>query len=208
MLNILYTFETFISIKMPKTELFNREIALEQATGVFHDKGFNATSIQDLVDATGLNRSSIYNSFISKLELYLECLKYYESNFNRETSKSLLKATDPLHAINLIFELYIDIITKEKYDKGCLISNCKAEMANHDKSITLFLENNQSNMLMLLEDLVSNGQETAVINKKQSAKDYALYLYSSLQGFRMTGILITNRTQLTSIVKSVLQSIT
>ncbi len=193
---------------MPKSELFNKALVLEQATGVFHDKGFNATSMQDLVDATGLNRSSIYNSFISKLDLYLECLKYYENNFNRETSKSLLKATDSLHAIKLIFDLYIKAITNEKYDKGCLIGNCKAEMANHNKSITSFLENNQTSMLTLLEDLISNGQEKTVINKKQSAKDYALYLFSSLQGFRMTGILITERTQLKSIVNSVLQSIT
>ena len=193
---------------MPKTETFNRAQVLEQATEAFHDKGYNATSMQDLVDATGLNRSSIYNSFVSKLELYLECLKSYENKFNRETSKTLLKASNPLDAIELIFGLYIKIISTETYDNGCLISNCKAEMANHEKTITAFLINNQKNMLDLLEDLVSKGQDQAIINGKQTAKDYALYLFSSLQGFRMTGILITDRTQLKSIVKSILQSIT
>jgi len=193
---------------MPKTETFNRDTVLIQATEVFHDKGYNATSMQDLVDATGLNRSSIYNSFISKLDLYLECLQSYENKFNRKTSRLLLKATNSINAIELIFELYIKIISLQKYDKGCLIGNCKAEMANHEKSITHFLESNQNGMLMLLEDLISKGQDDAIINKKQSSKDYALYLYSSLQGFRMTGILITERTKLKSILKSILQTIT
>jgi TetR/AcrR family transcriptional repressor of nem operon len=98
-------------------------------------------------------------------------------------------------------------MSTEKYDKGCLIGNCKTEMANHEKSITNFLEGNQNRMLLLLEDLISKGQEDSLINTKQSSKDYALYLYSSLQGFRMTGILITERTQLKSIVKSILQTI-
>ncbi len=193
--------------RMPKTETFNRDTVLIKATEVFQDKGYNATSMQDLVDVTGLNRSSIYNSFVSKLNLYLECLQSYESKFNRDTSSLLLKATNPLNAIELIFDLYIKIISTEKYDKGCLISNCKSEMANHEKSITNFLEGNQNRMLMLLEDLISKGQDDALINTKQSSKDYALYLYSSLQGFRMTGILITERTKLKSIVNSILQTI-
>ncbi len=192
---------------MPKRETFNRDIVLIKATEVFQDKGYNATSMQDLVDTTGLNRSSIYNSFISKLDLYLECLQSYENKFNRDTSKVLLKAKNPFNAIELIFDLFIKIISTEKYDKGCLIGNCKAEMANHEKSITNFLEGNQNRMLMLLEDLVSKGQEDSLINTKQSSKDYALYLYSSLQGFRMTGILITERAQLKSIVNSILQTI-
>ena len=193
--------------RMPKTETFDRDTVLIKATEVFQDKGYNATSMQDLVDATGLNRSSIYNSFVSKLNLYLECLRSYESKFNRDTSKVLLEAQNPFHAIELIFELYINIISVDKYDKGCLISNCKAEMANHEKSITNFLEGNQNRVLILLEDLISKGQDDALINTKQSPKDYALYLYSSLQGFRMTGILITERTKLKSIVNSILQTI-
>jgi len=193
---------------MPKTETFNRALVLDQATSVFHDKGYNATSMQNLVDATGLNRSSIYNSFVSKLDLYLECLKIYEAEFNRETKKTLLKATDSLDAIKLIFDLYVTLISANTYDKGCLIGNCKAEMANHEQSITLFLENNQNHMLEFLEDLIIKGQEDGILNTNQTPKGYALYLFSSLQGFRMTGILITDRTQLQSIVKSILQSIT
>ena len=111
---------------MPKVETFNRDVVLKQATEVFHDKGFNATSMQDLVDATGLNRSSIYNSFENKLNLYLECLKLYEDKYNRETSKRLLESSSGLEAIRLIFELYLNEMIKLKDERGCLIGRIAA----------------------------------------------------------------------------------
>ena len=70
-------------IDMPKVETFNRDLVITQATEVFHDKGYNAASMQDLVDATGLNRSSIYNSFVSKLNLYIDCLEAYQYKYQR-----------------------------------------------------------------------------------------------------------------------------
>ena len=64
---------------MPRSEVFNRDEVLEKAKNVFWLKGYNATSMQDLVNATGLNRSSIYNSFESKLNLYKLTLEKYQN---------------------------------------------------------------------------------------------------------------------------------
>ncbi|WP_299122949.1 TetR/AcrR family transcriptional regulator [uncultured Winogradskyella sp.] len=192
---------------MPKTEVFNREFVLDSASNVFHTKGYNATSMQDLVDATDLNRSSIYNSFGNKLNLYLECLKVYQNKYQKATTTLLLKADCPLKAIESIFELYLTEITKDRDHKGCLITNCKSEMANQDSTINHFLMSNQSNTLSLFEDLVHKGQDNQSINSKQSAYDYALYLFSSIQGFRMTGILINDKKQLQSIIDTTLQNL-
>ena len=63
---------------MARTEVFNREDVLQRAKNIFWLKGYNGTSMQDLVDATGLNRSSIYNSFGSKMELYEKTLLKYQ----------------------------------------------------------------------------------------------------------------------------------
>ncbi len=80
-------------------------------------------------------------------------------------------------------------------------------MANHEPVITEFLKSNQQRTLDLLQDLVAKGQDERLINNKKTAYEYALYLYSSLQGFRMTGILITDKAQLQSIAKTILQSL-
>ncbi|WP_298535248.1 TetR/AcrR family transcriptional regulator [uncultured Algibacter sp.] len=192
---------------MPKVETFDRGLVIAQVTDVFHDKGFNATSMQDIVDATGLNRSSIYNSFENKHNLFLECLKTYKSKCNTQLSEKLSKASNPLESIELIFDIYILEMTKDEQDKGCLIVNCASEMANHDVSITNFLQKNQNDMLTLLEGLVSKAQQDHLINSKRTGKEYALYLYSNMQGFRMTGILISNKLELESIKNTIIQTL-
>ncbi|GAB1857139.1 TetR/AcrR family transcriptional regulator [Flavobacteriaceae bacterium MHTCC 0001] len=192
---------------MPKVETFDKSTVIEQVTEVFHDKGFNATSMQDIVDATGLNRSSIYNSFENKHNLYLECLKAYKTKYSELLSEELLISTNPLEAIERIFEFYYTEMSKTEKDKGCLLVNCTSEMANHDKAITSFLCNNQNEMLNLLEDLVHKGQLNNLINLKKTPKAYALYLYSSIQGFRMTGILISDKAELQMIIKTIIQTL-
>ncbi|TBN17720.1 TetR/AcrR family transcriptional regulator [Hyunsoonleella pacifica] len=194
-------------IDMPKVETFDKNLVIKQATEVFHDKGYNATSMQDLVDATGLNRSSIYNSFENKHNLFLECLNSYQEFYKEQLNDKLLKASNALEAIDNLFELYLNDIIKEKNNKGCLIVNCKSEMANHDKPITQFLVNNQNLMIDILEDIVDRGQNELLINKKMTAKAYALYLYSSIQGFRMTSILTNNKQELQSIIKTIKQTL-
>jgi len=194
-------------IDMPKVETFNRELVIKHATGVFHDKGYNAASMQDLVDATGLNRSSIYNSFGSKLDLFLLCLKSYQYGFHKKTTAVLLDADNAINAIESLFYMYMDIMLKDNNDRGCLITNCVSEMANHDEKITSFLKQNQSSMLDFMEALVKKGQLNNNINTNKTANEYALYLFSSLQGFRMTGILVQNKKHLTSIIKTILQTL-
>jgi len=139
---------------MPKVETFDRDLVINQATDVFHSKGFNATSMQDLVDATGLNRSSIYNSFENKHTLFLECLNAYQNKYKSKISETLLKANSPIEAIEYIFNLYLN----DSDNRGCFIVNCKSEMANQDKPITNFLAKNQNDFLKLLEEIIIKGQ--------------------------------------------------
>lgn len=193
---------------MPKVETFDKSLVIEQVTDVFHDKGFNATSMQDIVDATGLNRSSIYNTFENKHNLFLECLLAYQDKNRTRLSESMLRADGGIEAINKIFEIYLEEITRHTMDKGCLIVNCASEMANQNETINTFLQNNKDEMIKLFQGLVVNGQEKGVINSLKSSKEYALYLYSSLLGFRMIGILISDRAALGSITKTITQTLT
>ncbi len=193
---------------MPKVETFNKEVVLNKATHVFHNKGYNATSMQDLVDATGLNRSSIYNSFGCKQNLFLECLKVYQDESKTALSSIIMQSNCSLSAIEDIFNLYYNDISNDKERKGCLISNCTAELANQEPSIKTFLNANQDNMVALLEDLITKAQTKKTINTNKTAKEYALYLFTTLQGFRLTGILLNDKTQLRSIVDTTLQNLT
>ena len=60
---------------MSREIVFNEVEVVSKVVGLFWQKGYNGTSVQDLTTVTGLNRSSIYNSFGSKKELYKLALK-------------------------------------------------------------------------------------------------------------------------------------
>lgn len=192
---------------MPRSEEFNREHAVRQAMNVFWEKGYNGTSMQDLVDATGLNRSSIYNSFGSKHELYKTTLEFYQKESGGLFHKALLNAKNPLGAIRLVFESFLPEILSEGGDRGCYAMNCKSELGNQEGDIRKWLLANQENTLNIFSGLIKEGQEQGVINTKEDSKTYAYYIFNAFQGFRMTGILIKDRTVLQRIINNTLKVI-
>ncbi len=192
---------------MPRIEEFDRDKVLLNAMNVFWEKGYNGTSMQDLVDATGLNRSSIYNSFGSKLELYQNTLKQYQKNGNARFQKALVKAQNPLHAIRLIFEGFLPDIVDDDMAKGCFTMKCKAEMGSHDEDVKKWLLDTQEQTLAVFQDLVSDGQEQGSINTDQDSKTYAYHIFNAFQGFRMTGILVKDRKVLQQVIDNAIKVI-
>ncbi len=192
---------------MPKEETFDRIQVLQNATHVFHKKGYNGTSMQDLVDATQLNRSSIYNSFGSKLGIFIEVLSFYQKNAATDIHKKLANTYNAKDAIEGIFEVMLQYILADTDRKGCLLVNCKSEMANQDKKIRAFVEKNQDTMIALLEDIVAKGQMERTFTTISSAHQHALYLYTTIQGLRMTGILNKNEDELRAIIATAIQTL-
>ncbi len=192
---------------MPKTETFDRKQVLKKATEIFHSKGYNGTSMQDLVDATTINRSSIYNSFGNKLGMFIEVLTYYQNDSNIHFSKKIATTYNAIDTIKGVFDAVVYDIIKDVDCKGCLLVNSTSEMVNQNDTIRSFIENHQDRMLAFLEDIVIRGQMERVFNTEVTAHQYALYLYTVIQGLQMTGILHKNKEKLTSIVETVLKSL-
>lgn len=187
---------------MPKVETFDRQEILERVVSLFHEKGYNATSMQDLVDVTGLNRSSIYNSFGSKKELYHESLKAYKAKANKFVQKVLIHTSHPVESIRKIFST-----SPQDEANGCFLGNCTAEMANQDDQIKNFLQHNLYSMQELFEELIIRGQSEGSINKKKTAKEYAAFLFTALQGLRITGILLEDNKEFETIVDTIISVI-
>lgn len=192
---------------MPRVEEFNRDEVLLKAMHIFWEKGYNGTSMQDLVEGTGLNRSSVYNSFGSKLELYQETLKKYKKGGNAQFQRVLMKAKNPLEAIQLIFESFIPEIIGDVKSKGCYVMNCKSEMGNQNEDIRKMLIAAQEDTLSVFQELIADGQQQGLINSDQDSKSYAYHIFSAFQGFRMTGILVKDRKVLQEIIVNAIKVI-
>lgn len=192
---------------MPRVEVFNREIVLSKVRDLFWNKGYNGTSMQDLVETTGLNRSSLYNSFGNKQSLYEMVLKQYQEASKSLFQDALSRADNPKQAIQNIFENVLEDMMSDTDQKGCFSLNCKAELSRTEGTVRSLLENNEANALKLFKDLVQEGQDHEVINLTSTAEDYAYYLYSAFQGLRMTGMLINDRNKLQKIIDNTIETI-
>ncbi|MFT5892297.1 MAG: TetR/AcrR family transcriptional repressor of nem operon [Dokdonia sp.] len=192
---------------MPRVEVFDRIQVLEKVKHLFWDKGFNGTSMQDLVDVTGLNRSSLYNSFGNKKALYELVLTQYQEEGNLFFEEALSQTENSFEAIHFVFTNTITAIIKDVEGKGCFNMNCTTELSRADIGIRTFLTSRQEHTISVFKNLVEKGQRQGVINKDDSSDNYAYYLFSAFQGLRMTGMLTRDHQKLKKIVSNTLKNL-
>jgi len=111
---------------------FDKSEVLEKATQVFIEKGFEATSIQDLIDAMGINRASLYDTFVDKETLFLEVLDRYD-NLMYEEFATLIDANPiKLEALQEWFYRVVEQGSNRRHP-GCLMVNSTIERALRDE---------------------------------------------------------------------------
>lgn len=175
---------------MPKSVTFDKDLIMERVMELFWKKGYNGTSMQDLVDVTGLNRSSFYNSFGDKFSLFEQALKYYQEQQNQLLSESFSEAKSPKQAIMALFMGISDDI-RSGNQKGCMFTSCTSEMS-HDPAVKDFLVDNMERVVNSFAALLREAQKQGEISMSKDPGTQALYLFSSLQGLRLTSMLEPN----------------
>ena len=117
---------------MPRPKEFSPDEALAKAMEVFWAQGYEATTVQDLVDAMGINRFSLYDTFGDKRSLFLSALDRYGASIANESLSALEGAEDGMAAIRAFFLGQVERFSGEEGRRGCLMANCTAELAGRD----------------------------------------------------------------------------
>ena len=141
---------------MPKSVLFDREKVIEDVMKLFWKKGYNGTSMQDLVDVSGLNRSSLYNTFGDKFSLFQESLAHYQTVQQNYLNGFLKDFKSPKEAIHSLFRGIQEEVAEGKSEDGCMISNCISELGNVDNRLNDFLVANKEQVVITLQKLIEN----------------------------------------------------
>jgi len=186
---------------MPKVKQFDEVEVLKKAKDVFTEKGYNGTSMDDLVQATGLSRSSIYDTFGDKHGLFLRTLDQYKTAQLDDLTQLQAKTDSPKKKIRIIFDYTVKDILTDEERKGCMLVNASIEMSCVDKVIAKAALESMEEMEGHLYILIKEGQAKGEIAKKASPKALARYLYNSLMGLRMVGKSRPDADALREIVK-------
>jgi TetR/AcrR family transcriptional repressor of nem operon len=186
---------------MPKAKQFDETEVLIKARELFSEKGYNGTSMDDLVQATGLSRSSIYDTFGDKHGLFLKSLNHYRCSQQGDLEKQCAKSDTPKKKIRSIFDYTIKDILADKDRKGCLMINVSMELSAVDKDVAAVSLANMEGMEQIFSSMVKEGQTKGEISKKFTPKALARHLYSSLMGLRVSGMNRPDADALREIVK-------
>jgi TetR/AcrR family transcriptional repressor of nem operon len=89
---------------MARHKAFDQEDVLDKAVAVFWAKGYEATSMQDLVDAMGIQRGSLYATFGSKQQLFLQSLERYGKVVVKQFLDILQSKPSGVESIELFFD--------------------------------------------------------------------------------------------------------
>jgi len=113
---------------MARPREFDVDEALGRATEVFWKRGYEATSVQDLVDALGVNRASLYGTFGDKAQLFSAVLDRYGREVNGLVERALAPPASGAEAIRAWFRELIRMVTQPGGPRGCLfigsVSSC------------------------------------------------------------------------------------
>lgn len=120
---------------MPRPKEFNPDDAIEKAMQVFWHKGYEATSMEDLLTAMDLNRGSLYDTFGDKRQLFLKVLDRYCHGFVAEKFSLLDQPGPALPTLRRFIHGMIEGALADPQRRGCLIANTVMELSPHEKDI-------------------------------------------------------------------------
>ncbi|OEV04207.1 TetR/AcrR family transcriptional regulator [Streptomyces oceani] len=176
---------------MARPRTFDEAGALDAAMRVFWANGYEATSTHDLCVATGLGRSSIYNTFQSKHELYRRALAHY---IDTMTTRQLTLLDDaersPLERLRALFA---DVVQQEVEVRrggrslGCLVVNATVEQSGRDPEAAGMLERDLARRLAALRTVLAAGQRSGEVTSQQDPEALARFVTAVIGGIRVSG---------------------
>ena len=161
---------------MPRPRQFAPDAVLDAAQTVFHARGYEATSVQDLVEATGLSRSSLYATWGDKHALFLAVLDRYAAA-GREATEAVCGGRSPLSAIRAVLE-------QSAGGSGCLIVNAAAECGGRDPETAARASAARRALDARFGTLVRQAQASGDIDPDCSAASLAQFLTGAVYGLR------------------------
>jgi TetR/AcrR family transcriptional repressor of nem operon len=186
---------------VPRPPEFEREVVLDRAMRAFWSRGYEATSIQHLVERTGIQRGSLYGAFGDKRALFLAAIEHYDRVMTAKLLATLDEPGSGLGAIRRFFRLKVDAAQERSWPRGCLVTNSATELASRDRRTASRIGATLGRIEAAFHRAVIRGQQAGEIDPDRDARALARFLTSSAQGLSVMAKASPERAPLEDIVK-------
>jgi TetR/AcrR family transcriptional repressor of nem operon len=160
-----------------------REEIVRKGADLIHAQGFNATGIQQILDAAGIPKGSFYFYFKSKEDFGLTVIDYFRKFIQGMGDKYLQDAgIPPLKKLSRYFDAYYDHFEKMDLCRGCPIGNLTQEMSDLSEAFRAKIGEVYSGMQGCIEQLLTEARESGDISPDTDLAQVSQFIINSWEG--------------------------
>jgi TetR/AcrR family transcriptional repressor of nem operon len=153
---------------------------VDAALETFQQRGFNGSSVQDIVDEAGVPKGSFYNHFKTKESLALEVLERYRALAPSELLNDVKKA--PLRALRAYFEQLAKLNEKSGFKRGCLMGTFGNELSDATPALREAVDEGFKEWSRSIAEVLRAAQKDGSLSKKQDADRLGRFLLNAWEG--------------------------
>ena len=170
-----------------RPKVFDREAALDKAMTLFWQYGYEATSLSDLVEATGAKAPTLYAEFVNKEGLFRAVLDHYISRFASKNEACLFCDDQTLlEALRHYFTAVATCFTSKDTPAGCFMINTSAALAASSKEIAKTIKSRHAVQEQTLYKFLQLRQARGEIPTEKNVAELAQFLSCILQGMSIS----------------------
>jgi TetR/AcrR family transcriptional regulator, transcriptional repressor for nem operon len=172
---------------MARTKEFDPDVVLQKALELFWERGYEATSMADLVGHMGIARASIYATFGGKHDLYVKALDRYVQSRDPGLVEVLSQPGPVLPAVRALVEAYMRESSSDERRRGCMVVNAAVEVMARDQQAARRVEASWDTLETVLTSALTRARAQGEIPAGKHPRALARFLLVVLQGMRVLG---------------------
>lgn len=172
---------------MGRSKEFDPDTALDRALELFWERGYEATSMADLVEHLGVAKASLYATFGSKQEFFAKALRRYLDLTDPKIMAELSQPGPVLPAVRGLVRRFADDAADDDRHRGCMVVNSAVELAGRDAGVARLVEAGWAHLETTLTSALLRAGAQGELAPGADPRALARFLLVFLQGVRVLG---------------------
>jgi TetR/AcrR family transcriptional repressor of nem operon len=185
---------------MARTKDFDENEVLMKAMHLFWSRGYNSTSMEDLVGGLGISRSSLYDTYTDKHTLFIKALEHYRQVNYIKIQEILNSPGSARETVKKLIELATSGASDGRKAMGCFLVNAEVEVAPHDKKVNNLVCSNGQQMEDIFFQVIQKGKKAGEIKNKQDTRALARFISNSVKGMQVSSKTTSDKSVLNDVI--------
>ena len=184
-----------------RPKIFDEKEAIDKATEVFRNKGYDTASADELLNAMGIGKGSFYLAFKGgKQELYIRSLKQFAEEFSKKIISAIEHSDDQIQFIRRFFLVLADAENCD-IDRGCYLGNALVQLSEKDEDIKKITAGLLKNLQKIFATVIRKAQENGTLENSDDSEVLAWHLTNLWNGIHVTRRMEASHETLRSMIE-------